>query len=475
MDVLFSARFFQDENSIEANGFYDGEDTFRVRFMPPTTGVWKYVTKSNVPELNGQRGEFTVVEATGNNHGPVGVHNTYHFAYADGTPYKQIGTTCYVWAHQEEALQEQTLATLAKSPFNKLRMCIFPKWYDWNHKDPPYYPYEGTPPRGWDFERFNPSFFQHLERRIDQLAELGVEADIILLHPYDEGHWGFDRMTPQADDFYLKYVVARLASFRNVWWSLANEYDFMKEKRESDWDRMFQVVNRNDPYGHLCGIHNGYMIYNHNQPWVTHASMQNGTAVESHVSAVLYRDVYRKPVVYDEVVYEGDVPRRWGNLSPEEMVRRFWEGTIAGTYVGHGETYLSEDGIIWWSHGGVLKGQSPARLQFLREVLEDSPAEGLDPIDKWQNPEYVGQNAQYYLLYFGNETPTSWPFRLPKPGLEDGMTFTAEILDTWNMTVEPVPGTFTVRKQDLYFFADENERSVQLPGRKWMALRIRRV
>ena len=31
-----------------------------------------------------------------------------------------------------------------------------------------------------------------------------------------------------VDDRYLRYVVARLAAYRNVWWSLANEYDFRK-------------------------------------------------------------------------------------------------------------------------------------------------------------------------------------------------------------------------------------------------------
>jgi hypothetical protein len=402
----------------------------------------------------------------------VRVHNTFHFAYTDGTPFKQIGTTCYAWTHQEEALQEQTLATLAAGPFNKLRMCVFPKRYDWNRNEPPLYPYEGTPPRTWDYERFNPAFFQHLERRIDQLAALGIEADIILLHPYDDGHWGFDRMTPQADDFYLKYVVSRLASFRNVWWSLANEYDFMDEKRESDWDRFFQVVTRTDPYGHLCSIHNGFKIYDHNKPWVTHASIQNGSAVEEAARAVLYRDVYRKPIVFDEVVYEGNVPRRWGNLDGEEMVHRFWEGTIAGTYVGHGETFDREDEILWWSKGGVLHGESPARLKFLRQILEAGPADGLEPIDKWQNPEFAGKSGEYYLVYFGTQEPTEWEFKLPKAGLEDGMAFSVEILDTWNMTVKKVPGRFVVRKKDMYFFEDVEGRTVRLPGRKWMALRI---
>ena len=163
-------------------------------------------------------------------------------------------------------------------------------------------------------------------------------------------------MPAAADDRYLRYVVARLAAYRNVWWSMANEYDFMKEKRESDWDRFFQIVQAGDPYQHLRSIHNGTLIYNQNQPWVTHASIQNGAAVEEPGRAELYRDAFRKPIVYDEVKYEGDVPRRWGNLSAEELVFRFWNGTVAGTYVGHGETYRHPENIIWWAAGGKLYG-----------------------------------------------------------------------------------------------------------------------
>jgi hypothetical protein len=45
-------------------------------------------------------GSFEVVPAAGNNRGPVGVREKYHFSYADGTPFYEIGTTCYAWAHQ---------------------------------------------------------------------------------------------------------------------------------------------------------------------------------------------------------------------------------------------------------------------------------------------------------------------------------------------------------------------------------------
>jgi hypothetical protein len=473
VDVTFSARFTQGGVGKEVAGFYDGEGMYRVRFMPEQTGQWRYETKSNRAELDEKSGEFSVARPAPKNHGPVRVANTFHFAYADGAPFKQIGTTCYAWIHQGDVLEEQTLASLAAAPFNKLRMCVFPKSYAFNKNEPIYYPFEGTPPKKWDFERFNPKFFQHLEKRVGQLRDLGIEADVILFHPYDKGHWGFDRMGAAADDRYLRYLVARLAAYRNVWWSLANEFDFIKEKADTDWDRLFQIVQDSDPYGHLRSIHNGSRLYNHTLPWVTHASIQNGSAVEDFGRAALYRDVYRKPIVFDEVKYEGNIDQRWGQLTAEEMVHRFWQGTIAGTYVGHGETYLDPHDVLWWSKGGVLHGQSPARIEFLRKVLESAPPEGLDPIDKWQDPHIAGKAGEYYLIYFGKERPTQWIFELPRSKIADGARFRAEILDTWNMTITPVDGVFKTTAVNRYVVHAEGNRSVNLPGTLYMALRIR--
>lgn len=144
-DGHWSARFEQGGTAVEVPGFYDGDGVYRVRFMPERIGEWRYVTRGSVPELEGKQGRFQVTEARPGNHGPVRVARTFHFAYADGTPYRQIGTTCYVWTHQPEALQEQTLRTLATSPFNKLRFCVFPKRYAWNTNEPARYPFEGAP------------------------------------------------------------------------------------------------------------------------------------------------------------------------------------------------------------------------------------------------------------------------------------------------------------------------------------------
>src|SRR5919202_2015194 len=288
LDVELRARFSYKHRAIEVDGFYDGDGIYRIRFMPDTPGEWGYQTLSNRAELQGHEGTFTATTPGSKNHGPVRVANTYHFAYADGTPFKQIGTTCYVWTHQGDELEEQTLATLREVPFNKIRMCVFPKSYAFNNNEPQYYPFpvlskgvthwqggfmvEGSEGWSFDWSRFEPEFFRHFEQRVADLLELGIEADIILFHPYDR--WGFATMDAETNDRYLRYVVARLAAYRNVWWSMANEYDLMKKKTMADWDRFFRIVQENDPYQHLRSIHNCFQFYDHAKPWVTHLSIQ---------------------------------------------------------------------------------------------------------------------------------------------------------------------------------------------------------
>ena len=474
-DVRLAAVFTDGAgHRVEPAGFYDGDGIYRIRFMPEWTGPWRYQTESNIPALEGRSGTFTVRPASPGNHGPVGVRHTFHFGYADGTPCRPIGTTSYTWAHRPESWEEQTLKTLAASPFNKLRMCVFPQDHCADYLPPTRFPFAGRPPRAWDFTRFNPQFFRHLELRIGQLRDLGIECDLILFHPYGRT-WGFDAMDAAGDDRYLRYAVARFAAYRNIWWSMANEYDAIAGKTDADWDRMFQVVRDSDPYHHLRSIHNENRVYDNNRPWVTHASMQYGTAVESPGTAAILRDAYGKPVVYDEVQYEGNHAERWAQLSGRELVRRIWAGTVGGTYVGHGEYFRSQHGTAWVGEGGTLGGESPPRIAFLRKILEAGPPEGIDLIDRWENDPIGGKPGEYYLVYFGREAPASWVFQLPAKGLADGMAFRAEVVDTWEMTIAPVDGTFVVAKGGSHHFADRNHRSIGLPSRQGIALRIMRA
>ena len=106
-------------------------------------------------------------------------------------------------------------------------------------------------------------------------------------------------------------------------------------------------------------MHNGYAFFDHTRPWITHASIQNESAVEEPERAQLYRDPYNKPIVYDEVKYEGNIASRWGQLTAEEMVFRFWNATVAGTYCGHGETYKATTRFC----GGQRAARSKAKVR----------------------------------------------------------------------------------------------------------------
>ena len=145
------------------------------------------------------------------NHGPVRVRNRHHFAYADGKPYFPFGTTCYAWNHQPLDMQHQTLETMRKSGFNKLRMAVFPKHYIFNENEPLYDVYERREDGELDFDRPNVVAFRHFEAQVAALGDMGVEADIIIFHPYDR--WGYCAMSPDQDDHYVRYFVPALALF----------------------------------------------------------------------------------------------------------------------------------------------------------------------------------------------------------------------------------------------------------------------
>jgi hypothetical protein len=72
--------------TLQVNGFYDGDQTWRVRFMPVEEGDWTFETASNDAALNGQTGKLTGVPPTKDYlKGPISAKG-HHFFHADGTP-----------------------------------------------------------------------------------------------------------------------------------------------------------------------------------------------------------------------------------------------------------------------------------------------------------------------------------------------------------------------------------------------------
>jgi hypothetical protein len=478
LDVNFEGLFAFGSRSLRVPGFYDGDSQYKLRFMPDSEGAWTYQTISNRPELNGLGGGFDCSTARPGMHGPVQVRNRFHFAHADGTPYFPFGTTCYAWTHQPLEMQAETLETLKQTRFNKLRMGVFPKDYIYNSNEPLYSSFERDASGKEDFDRPNPVMFRHFEAQIGALRDLGVEADIIIFHPYDR--WGYCNMGAERDFRYVRYLVARLAAYSNVWWSLANEYDFLLDSKPiAQWDRYFHIIEECDPYRHLKSIHNGEptMNFNHRKPWVDHVCIQNWDVKRT----ADWRTEWGKPIVNDEPEYEGDIPRPWGNISARELVHRFWLTVMRGGYAGHGETFLHPRDLLWWAKGGQLRGESWRRIGFLRDLIEADVANGLTPItpsERWEFNRVSGaRDGDVLYLYFGEHQPRAWAVGLPK---EDG-DYQIDLIDTWEMTVSPLqraplPVSPRLRQRGgaLVGGAPEAAFGLDLPGKPWQAVRVRR-
>ena len=227
---------------------------------------------------------------------------------------------------------------------------------------------------------------------------------------------------------------------------MANEYDFMNAYTERDWKHHLEFFATNDPYNHLRSIHNGAKLYDHNDPNVTHVSIQ---APDTENAGNLCSK-YGKPVIYDECRYEGNIPWVWGTLSGEEMLQKFWNGFLSGGFVGHGEVLLSDnsiapeksDEVLWWSKGGTLRGKSPERIGFLRKILEKLPGAGkpVKEITGWQNYPALGCDNKWFLIYTGRDIHCQMVLELP-----DNSDYKISLIDTWNMEITPVEGRFRGR------------------------------
>ena len=500
-----AAKIQKDGKTWQVKGFYAGNETYKVRFLPEECGTYDYEVTGTVLE-SPERGCFEIEAADCVHHGPVRAEGMA-LRYADGKNFTGFGTTIYAFFHQSEALIAETFDTLSKSPFNKVRLCIFPKHYNYNHNNPRCYAFERSE-RGknltfeaqvgsevapadfelsdggnnWDVHHPCFEFWDAFEENLKKLEKLGIEADLILFHPYDR--WGFSKM-PQEDNLvYLDYLLRRLSAFPNVWWSMANEYDLCPAKTLSDWEEIEAFIAANDPYHHLLSNHNCLKPWDWSRKNTTHVSWQSKQF--QRVPELLAK--FRKPVLFDECRYEGNLPESWGNISGKRMVQSFWRVMTYGGHCTHGETFYpgseeakkntgtGEAEVVWWARGGRLHGESPARIAFMRDIFEGFPGPlepalegfsmllaksdeeilemaklapdgfsaflrsfadmGQDERDRFlcAEPTYSGHvGDEVFLRYLDTECCIVTTFRLPESG-----SYRVELIDTWNMTRETV-------------------------------------
>jgi hypothetical protein len=350
----FDARFTSPAGEVfSVPGFFDGGRTFRIRFTPTRIGRWTYATSSSEPSLDGRSGSFEATPPGAGAHGFLrrDRDNPHHFVWDDGTRYWMLGQTYYELisnARNSEAWRK-SIDENRRAGINKIRFRLHIKTCA--TQDNPF------PCDQWwlgDKDHLDLRHFQALDRIVEYLAGNGMVADLL---PFDSAAVSYG--TPEQDERFLRYVVARYAAYPNVIWCVTNEWQRAGRPKEylAELGRKLRDL---DPWsaGRPLSIHplggkgNGERFQFGDQTWPVHVILQTGRGdpadPQLHADMLANRE-FGKPVVNDEFGYMGDAlwwgsDGKRGGYSRAKHRQALWAIYMAGAYASIGDKYLYDDG-----------------------------------------------------------------------------------------------------------------------------------
>ena len=325
-------------DSLLRPGFWDGGNSWKIRFAPPDTGrVWTWETRSSNQDggLHGQQGQLRSVPYTGSNallrHGLLGMSpGGRNVVHKDGRAFLVVGDT--PWALPFRATTEQArryAANRQQKGFNTaLLMSLQP---DMRADGPDA---RNTPqgfarafsdlPQG-HIREMNAAYFQYLDSLVAILTEHGI---VPVFQPVFHGYgWkGLDVLgnTIDPDEYvrYCKYLLARYGS-QPAFWLLAGDNGGrdpgVKESGEmmEQWDCYQQPTglhyNPCDDYIAEWAVNNPLKHCEHyNKAWQEEVWLDFQWAQTGHSNEHLYHKVQRmydnlpvKAAANGEPTYEG--------------------------------------------------------------------------------------------------------------------------------------------------------------------------
>jgi hypothetical protein len=206
------------------SGFWNGELDWRVRFMPSEVGTWHYRTQCTDADnagLHQQEGQF-VCEPNPSplalyQHGSVGHRLGERFLrHADGTPF--FYTACTAWngpLKSTEAEWSTYLAHRAEHHYTAIQF-VTTQWRGGATNSQLQTAYTGR-----HRIAINPAFFQHLDRKIDEINAHGLLAAPVLLWalPFGAGRSLSPGVTLPRNQAVLlaQYIVARYGGHHVLW------------------------------------------------------------------------------------------------------------------------------------------------------------------------------------------------------------------------------------------------------------------
>ncbi len=424
--VPFSAKVTRpDGSSFEMPGYCDGEGDYRVRVGTDMPGTWALATKSADPQLDGKQVSFECVPST-SQHGPLRVDpdHPHHFVHADGTRFFHVGYECdWLWALDMDKTELTTavpfLDKLAANGFNVIVMNVFAYDCDWrkgatgpdDFGPPALFPWGGTNDAP-DHTRLNPTFWRHYDKIIHAMFDRGIQAHIMVKVYNKMVNW--PEKNSEAEDLYIRTVVARYAPYPNVIW------DFSKEAhRDKDAEYKLGYMRRLkeiDPYDRLITNHDDDALYNKGAFDGVLDFRSDQQHENWHEMILKQRERHNWPTVNIEFGYE------WGAggekdytyqvvQSGEEVARRAWLISMAGGYPVYYYTYTAWD---------VIRPEDTppgyVYMRNLRQIFEKTRYWEMKPADDLVDAGYCLANpGKEYLVYLEKAAPVNLKLDSAKP------------------------------------------------------------
>jgi hypothetical protein len=206
------------------NGFWDGETTWKARFMPCETGEWSFGTNCSDTKnngLHGQKGTFICYsdeeELDIYKHGPIiNPPGTYYLTHADGTPFFWLACTAWNGALKStDSEWDKYLKQRVDNGYSVIQF-VTTQWRGGDKSSEGLIAFEGC-----GRISINPEFFRLIDRKIDKINEYGLVAAPVVLWALPVGAGrelspGYYLPDDQAI-LLAKYIVARYGGNQVVW------------------------------------------------------------------------------------------------------------------------------------------------------------------------------------------------------------------------------------------------------------------
>ncbi|MHB8900769.1 MAG: apiosidase-like domain-containing protein [Thermoguttaceae bacterium] len=338
--------------------FWDGGDTWRLRFSPALAGKWTWRTVSEDGGLNGKSGAFIVVPSHLKGSIRPRTDAPLHFERQDGSPFWFLGDTA--WAlytdFPEEKLDRRAVLDYidarAEQGFNVVHSMLLSEAGWGNRGGPPFDPIAT--------ESLNPGYWQEVDARLRHVNDKGMVAGLALAWG-DKGRgepYAWRRFpSPEARLRYARYIAARYGAF-NVYFLVSGEWHAEVNRSPGKDGRAAQqqfvdignTLRASDPHARMIGIHpmtaDGSVREFVGTPWMSFGDYQQNYS-ELH-GRILQSRAAGLPCVNSEYAYflrdqNGDGLVDKDNSFDLDSIRHAsWDIAMAGGYLvtGFGTTYF---------------------------------------------------------------------------------------------------------------------------------------